>query len=159
MSVTPALIELTLEQRQALELRAAGATFEEIGERQHVNKSTAKRRVDAALAATLREPADKLRELEAHRLDRMTVLVMQAAEVAVARGKSPLFAVDRLLRISEQRCRLFGLDAPTKRIVNVVTEDAIDVAIRELEAELAQSDSDGGDVGDRGAASEVGPLP
>lgn len=153
MSVHLADINLTLEQREALELRAAGATFEEIGEHQGVNKSTAKRRVDAALDATLREPADKLRELECHRLDRLFTI---AYRHATSGGKGAMFGVDRCLSIMERKARLLGLDAPERRVLNVVTEDAVDVAIRELEAELAARNPDGD--GDRSAAGEGPPA-
>lgn len=139
-------IKLSLEQREALEMRAAGATFDEIAEQQDTSKSTAKRRVDAALTATLREPADQLRELETHRLDRMYLIAMQAADIAIKNGRSPLFALDRMISISARRAALLGLDAPQRRVVNVVTEDAIDVAIRDLEAEIAAHESGGGGV-------------
>lgn len=138
MSV-PAQINLTLEQREALELRAAGATFEEIGEHQGVNKSTAKRRVDAALAATLREPAEELRQVELHRLDRLFTMAYRRASQG---GKGQMFAIDRCLTIMERRAKLLGLDAPTRKVVNVITEDLVDAEIKRLEAELAANDPD-----------------
>lgn len=142
-------INLTLEQREALELRAAGATFDEIAHEQGVNKSTAKRRVDAALDATLREPADELRELEAHRLDRLWTVAYQIVANRDARPGSRLFALDRCLAVSERRSKLLGLDAPTRRedVVHVITEDAMDAAIRQLEADLGENDDRDGAMG------------
>ena len=49
-----------------------------------------------------------------------------------------LAAIDRLLKIQERRAKLLGLDAPTQSRVEVVTESAVDKAIAELEAQIAQ---------------------
>ena len=47
-----------------------------------------------------------------------------------------LSAIDKLLKIEAARARLFGTEAPTKRIVEVITEDVIDKALAALDAEL-----------------------
>jgi hypothetical protein len=133
-------INLTLEEREALQLRAAGATFEEIGDRQGVTKSAAKKRVDRALDRTLREPAEQLRELEAVRLDRYMLLAEQAAHSALSHGKSPLFALDRLISLSERRSKLLGLDAPSRQVVQVIDDTTIDAEIQRLVAQLAEND-------------------
>ena len=118
MSATPALIRLAEEQAEALRLRASGMTYRQIAEHQGVHESTAKRRVDSALAATVQEPADELRTLEAHRLD----LLLQIAVSQAANGK--LVAIDRCLAIMERRARLLGLDAPIRVEEHVITETA-----------------------------------
>jgi hypothetical protein len=45
-----------------------------------------------------------------------------------------LKAVDRQVRISERRCKLLGLDAPTR--VETITIDQIEAEIARLSAEL-----------------------
>lgn len=42
---------------------------------------------------------------------------------------------------SEHRARMIGLNAPVKSQVQVITEDHIDAAIRELEAKMALNDT------------------
>lgn len=58
--------------------------------------------------ATQRELADEVRQLELERLDAMHMALWTDA----MRGGQG--AIDRVLRISERRARLLGLDAPTK---------------------------------------------
>jgi chemotaxis protein histidine kinase CheA len=97
-------------QREALQLRAAGRTFEDIAkELGYRGPSGAYRAVQAGLKKTLQEPADELRRVECERLDRL----MEALwERAIVRGN--VAAVDRVLRIMERRSRLLGLDAPSR---------------------------------------------
>lgn len=103
---TPLTVERT---SRALELRYAGMTYEQIAEVLEVNKSTAYRLVESGLERTLEEPAAHLRELEAGRLD-----ALQRAVWAKAM-KGDLWAVDRALRITEQRSKLLGLDTLEER--------------------------------------------
>lgn len=49
-----------------------------------------------------------------------------------------LAALDRLLKIQERRARLLGLDAPARSRVEVVTQDQIEVAIENLERQIAE---------------------
>jgi hypothetical protein len=94
---------------QALELRKAGATFQQIADQLgYRSASGAFNAVKAALKATLREPADELRELELTRLDAMLLPLWRRVQSGDEK------AVDRVLRIMERRARLLGLDAPTR---------------------------------------------
>lgn len=99
----------TERARQAVELRCSGMTYEQIAERLGVNKSTAYRLVETTLERTLEEPAGHLRELEAARLDALQRAVWAKAI------KGDLWAVDRALRLSEQRSKLLGLDTLEER--------------------------------------------
>lgn len=94
-------------QRQALELRRAGHSFPTIA--RHLGyraASGAYAAVLAGLRATLREPADALRELEAQRCDQLQAAVWPAALQGEPR------AVLACLKVMERRARLLGLDAP-----------------------------------------------
>lgn len=105
---SPERLRASERRRQAVELRMAGATYEQIGEKVGVSAQAAWKLVDKALARTKRdtsEAADTVRDLELSRLDRMQ------AGVWVAAIKGSLGAIDRVLRIQERRSRYLGLDA------------------------------------------------
>jgi hypothetical protein len=94
------------KRRQAVELRKAGATFEEIAQAVgYGSKGAAYRAVETELRNAVREPVRELIELETARLD----LMLRALWPSVARGQ--LGAIDRALRVAERRARLLGLDA------------------------------------------------
>ncbi len=102
-------IEEAQRRRRALELRVAGATYEEIAEALgYVSRGTAWKAVWRAYREGLRDPAEHLRELETERLDRL-----QKAWWTKALG-GDVSAFRYLLRLMERRAKLLGLDAPTK---------------------------------------------
>ena len=97
------------KQRQALELRKAGLTFEEIaaklGYATHVGAYQA---VKSAIRKIIKEPAEEVRDLEVARLDAML------AGLWVDARKGNVLKVDRVLKIMSRRAELLGLDAPKK---------------------------------------------
>lgn len=100
--------ELLERERQALDLRRAGITYDVIASRLgYTNRSAAKKAVMRGIARTLQESADELRTVEADRLDRMQA----AAWTGAMRGDDK--ALVTVLKIMERRARLLGLDAPT----------------------------------------------
>ena len=121
----PVQIAAVERQRQAVQLRLAGATYAQIAEKLGYRQAAgALKAVEAALAKTLREPTDQLRELELARLDALWLSIWPQAQ------QGSLGAVDRCLRIQERRARLLGLDAPK--------ELAVDLALnRDYAAQLA----------------------
>lgn len=95
-------------QADAMRLRVAGAPFSGIARQLGTSKQQAWRDVRAALAETLTQrdgDASAYRELELARLDALTVACWQAAQ----RGSAE--HVRAIVRISERRSRLLGLDA------------------------------------------------
>jgi len=123
-------IQIAARQREAraLQLRKAGASFEQIGRALGVSTPRAWRIFQRALDRVVADPLEDLRRLETLRLDAL-LMVMWPHAMA---GKG--WAVDRCLAIMQRRARLLGLDAPTKH--EVMTIDAIDAEIARLEAEL-----------------------
>lgn len=98
-------------RRQALDLRRTGATFRQIADTLGVTQSTAHKYVATEidrLNAASREDAERVRTLEADRLDRALLSIWPQ----VTRGN--FGAIDRMIRIMERRARLLGLDAPNK---------------------------------------------
>src|SRR6266446_1928915 len=93
----------------ALELRASGASYLQIGKALSVSKSRAWRIVGKALDQLVehcKETAERVRQLELHRLDRY--------RLALDSRKSDPRTVDTLIRISERVAKLHGLDAPQR---------------------------------------------
>lgn len=98
-------IQAKQRQKQALELRLAGVTFEVIAERLHFrSRQGAHDAVTRALQDTIQRPADELRAADIERLDRLFLAVWP---LAIQRN---LAALDRCLHILAQRARLLGLD-------------------------------------------------
>lgn len=93
----------------ALELRATGASFLQIAKVLSVSKSRSWRIVMQALcelAEQCKETAERVRQLELYRLDRLRfALDPKRADPRVA---------DTLIRISERVAKLHGLDPPQK---------------------------------------------
>lgn len=114
----------------AVRLRTAGYGYLEIANKLgYANESGAYKAVQRALAAVPVEDVTELRALEAARLDRISeelsnLLLVKVPLVVDGRWivdqndkslrdpASVVAIVDRLLRVSEQRARLFGLNAP-----------------------------------------------
>lgn len=104
-------------EAQALELRKAGATYQQIADRLGVALSSTQRAVARALERMVVEPATDVRILEVARLDQLLLGLWGAAV------KGDTAAVDRALRIMERRASLLGLDAP--KVMKVDTEQRI----------------------------------
>src|SRR6266545_6444586 len=130
----PGKREAAAERRvQALELRKAGVSYRAIGAQLSISEKTAHQdvqRVLARLAEMELASADELRTMELLRLDKLMLeaaRILAATHPYVAGGKvllnltddgPKLQAIDRLLRISESRRKLLGLDAPPKVPLN-----------------------------------------
>lgn len=98
-------------EREAVQLRIAGASYDEIARHLGIRRGSAHRivqRVLARLSAQTGELAEEVRRLELERLDALWRALYERA----VNGDLP--AVDRALHIMERRARLLGLDAPTK---------------------------------------------
>ena len=96
-------------RRKALELRKAGANYQQIADRLGLaNKSMAWQAVHAAIRDIVREPAEAVLTIELARLDALLLGVWTAAKAGDVR------AIDRALRIMERRSAYLGLDAPKR---------------------------------------------
>jgi hypothetical protein len=142
---------------EACRLRVRGATFARIAEELgYADRRTALRGVERALRESVTEPAESLRALELARLDAWLVeawAVMEREHVTVQHGKvvcgadgeplrddgPVLAAIDRLVKISERRSKLLGMDAPVR--AEVVTIDQVDREIARLVEDLSRGAS------------------
>jgi hypothetical protein len=149
-------IETAKRDAESARLRAEGKTYDQIAEALGFSdRSLARRSVERALAAAVREPADELRQLELIRLDALwveAVKVMTTEHITVNNGRvievdgiplkddaPTLQAIDRLLKIMERRAKLVGLDSAAK--VEVLSVDALDREIARLTAELGGTEA------------------
>jgi len=95
-------------QAEAMMLKVAGLTNRRIAERLNVTAMTVTRDIRAALTDTLiarNGAAEEYRALELARLDSLTTFCWSAAQ------NGDVEAVRAIVRISERRSRLLGLDA------------------------------------------------
>jgi sigma-70-like protein len=136
--------ETARRDASAVALRAQGHSYRDIAAVLDVSVSNAYQAVQRALRAIIEEPASELRALELERLDELTreaQAVMRRDHLAVSNGKvvtydgAPVIddqpvlgAIDRLVKISERRAKLLGLDA----------KDAHDMGIADREIALAE---------------------
>jgi hypothetical protein len=101
-------------ERQALDLRKAGGTFEQIATQLgYRDAGGAHKAVARALKRVPAAGVEELREVESLRLERLLLAVWRDAT------GGDLKAVDRALRIIDQRARLLGLNVPVKAEVDM----------------------------------------
>jgi len=140
----------------AARLRARDMSFREIAQKLgYANESGACKAVARALAAVPVQDVAQLRALELERLDELSrrlwkvfdtkyPLVTDGPQLVDKTGayvedpKPLLTVVDRLLRISERRAKLLGLDAAPAARVDVITEETALAVAAVLEAQLAE---------------------
>ena len=107
-------------QRRALELKIAGATYREIAAALgYRDGSAAYKAVQAGKRLGFVEPAAELRQLESDRLDRL----QRAVWTNAVKGDLP--AVNAALKISDQRAKLLGLNAPQRTDVTIKLDDQL----------------------------------
>jgi hypothetical protein len=127
-------IEGTERDADAARLRSEGKSYRQIAAELGVDVRTAHDAVKRAIAAVVAEPAEAAIHFELDRLDllhRAAMKVLQRHHITVSNGKvieldgQPLLddgpvlaAIDRLVRISESRRKLLGLDQPAKMNVS-----------------------------------------
>lgn len=121
----PDRVRSTLEDMpRAAQLRAAGLTFREIGERLGVDHTWARTLVLKALEEATYEAADVMRTLVGMRYDRLLATYYPRAV-----GQNPdQKAADVVLRALQGQRQLFGLDAPVRLDVADVTAEVREMA-------------------------------
>lgn len=116
----------------AAQLRSEGATFKQIADQLgYCDKGEAWRAVQRALTMIVKEPAERLRAVEAAKLDELYVealevlgrehLMVSHGRIVTSEDGQPLLddgpklaAVAQLLKVRESYRKLFGLDAANK---------------------------------------------
>lgn len=161
-------IDTARRDGEAAALRAKRWSYDRIAtELGYHDRSHARKAVQRAILATVREAGEEARALELEQLDRMAEacwVIIEKIHYAHSQGRviklddvpllddgPTLAAIDRLLKIQERRSKLLGLDAPVT--IRHLTEDVVDAEIRELEARLAGRASAGEAATSAGSAS------
>lgn len=106
---TKAALKAQEKRRKCLELRIAGADLDQIAATPgtYKNKGTVSLAIKQALAEITIEPAEELIKVELKRLDAMLLGIWPAAR------QGDVFAIDRVLKIQNQRARYLGLEPPS----------------------------------------------
>lgn len=158
----------TAERRAKLiKYRLAGRRYEDIYEELgYASRQAASRDFSRALEQNIAEQHSSMevyREAELMKLDDLAVqatrILLTAHYVVTQSGRlvedprtgqpmrddgPALAAIDRLVRIGDRRAKLLGLDAPQR--MEVLTLDAIDAHIAELNEQLAAADFEVGEA-------------
>ena len=125
--------ETLLRDARVLELRIAGLTFQEIADAvDFASAGAAHNAYRRAMQRTIQEPADELRKQMGMRLDRMQSQVWARAQT----GDEDAIAI--CLKIEDRRAKLFGLDVPVRREVEVfhVTPEVLDADAERIRLQL-----------------------
>lgn len=115
--------------KRALQLRLAGATYAEIGDVLGISQGTAWKDIAREIRAIPKAEAEEYRQLEINRLDRLQRAIWEEA------ASGDLKAVDRAVRIINQRSRLLGLEV-TQIDASPEVKDALAAAFATLDQEL-----------------------
>lgn len=110
---------------EAARLRSRSMSYQAIGEALGISKQAAQQAVQRALRDTQQEPADDVRKLELDKLDaleRRYLDIIERRHAVLHQGEDTGFDDDGptltaqagLLRVSESRRKLLGLDSPVK---------------------------------------------
>jgi hypothetical protein len=106
---SPRRIEAAQKQKQSLELRMAGASFDQIGQALgYSSPSSAYRAVMAALAKVPEPEVKSYRIVNVERLNKLRLNNWQSAQNGDPK------AIEVELKIQQEEARLLGLYAPTK---------------------------------------------
>lgn len=107
----PARITAAEREKQAVQMRIAGADYQAISEALNMSRSGAFKAVKRVLERTraeTNETAPELRQIEQRRLERLILSAMPQAQ------KGHLGAIDIVRKLSESLRKLQGLDEPQK---------------------------------------------
>ena len=147
---------------RAVELRRRGLSYPQIAEQLGFSAtSSAFDAVRRGIKDLWSEDNGEQTRIELDRLDdalRVLYRVMMSKHLAYSQGRvvvdlqgqpvqddgPNVQAALGIVRLSESRRKLLGLDAPTRKVVEVITQDVVDAELAQLVQEVA---ANGGDVG------------
>lgn len=142
-----------MKMEEALRLRQRYMTYRQIANHMGVDVHTAHDYVKDALKLAIRENVEDVKRMELARIEEIERALLPVAmnrdHVRQARS------AEVLLKYFERKSALLGLDAPTRRIVDVVTHDKIDQAIEEMEREIGEREARSAAGGEPGAVGAL----
>lgn len=124
-----------IERRASVwSLRKTGKTLQEIADELYVSIATVRRDIDALIeqyATTTKLDVTEWKLLEIERLEALNMWLWSNAQTG------DYGAIDRLIKISERRSKLLGLDAPARNVnVTITPEQAEKLSDDDLDTEL-----------------------
>lgn len=131
---SPAAIDRAARDAKCVELRRAGVLWDAIARQLGYSSSGHAHQCFKAYMAN--QPKELVADLRQVELDRLEQLQAAIWAQCLATGQNQHWAIDRCLKISDQRARLMGLNAPVRQEVTVLSETTVDKAIRELQEQL-----------------------
>lgn len=127
-------VETAERDAKAARMRSRGMSYRDIARALHIDVRTAHTAVKNAMQEIIREDAEAAIQFELDRLDEMhqaALKVLERHHIVVSNGQvvrldgepmqddgPVLSAIDRIVRISESRRKLLGLDQPAKTQVS-----------------------------------------
>lgn len=124
--------QLARETEQILSMRQAGASYSAIGRHLGLARETVYKRLKKELQDMPREQAAELRALEVLKLDRAEFQLQAGVKAGDVRS------IGALVRISESRRKLLGLDMPEQHEVKISREE--EALVDQLAAALTERD-------------------
>jgi hypothetical protein len=141
---------------EALSYRAQGWTYGRIATSMgYSDRSAARKAVERALAADVRETTEEAKALilaDLNAAKQAAWAVLEANHITISNGvvvrldgtpvpdDAPvLAAIDRIVKVNQEIAKIYGAYAPVRS--EVITMDAIEAEIRKLEAEVGQRDA------------------
>lgn len=151
VKVTPtpdAALDTSHRRGRVVDMRRQRMTWDAIGTELGVSKQRAHKIYQEALAEYPVSALGEHRAEEAELIDwsvRRLVAIVEQEGADPATGKAVsartrIEAINALRGLSEHRARLFGLNAPTRTSVEVITKDAFAADLERMAAELGNSD-------------------
>jgi DNA-binding CsgD family transcriptional regulator len=117
---------------EALTLRMAGLSDEQIAERMNMTESGARQLIERTLTRAVNQSVAQDRQLENLRLDRAQAAIWPDVL------KGDLKAINTYLKISSERSKLNGLYAPTKIDLGVSIRSEMERALADLEQHVEE---------------------
>ena len=147
--------EQIAKDNKAAELRSRSVTYQQIGDFLGMTRQAAHQAVQRAIRDIPKDGAEETLRLELEKLDfleRKLFIIMEKEHLRVSNsGKvvtvdgelilddGPVMqAIQGLLKVSERRAKLLGINAPEKH--EFITLDTVESEIKRLEAKLGESD-------------------
>lgn len=128
VKTNPAAVARHERDVRCVKLRGAGMGWQDIAQQLgYASAGHAYDRFMVVMKDYPREDVETARETEADRYDAL----QRAIWAKCLKGDN--WAIDRALKLMDQRARLLGLNAPLRQQIEVITESTVDAAIRELE--------------------------
>jgi hypothetical protein len=133
----PAVIARLERGAKATELRRSGMSWDAIARTLNFpSPDAASQAFRRYMIEYPKEDVEHARQLECDRLDALQQAIW--ARCMDSEDKLQTWAMDRALKISDQRARLLGLNRPVRQEISVLTENTVDDAIKALQQSMEQ---------------------